>query len=327
MLPLLVTLLFVITTTISFAIPGEDATTDEFFRLATRNLPLDVLHDTREDDGTVHRPSTLQKRQHRINQYSFIVNKNNLITWKFGNATRDFNISIASCVKMGDVAGVYQFANGSLKYDATVREIVADLELVSGTGRRATYATQTLKNAISARKEVQTFLAEDILISGSSLAHNRHRRAINFQSEGRILSLVLKTVYGLVLGLASVEIAAAVSGIRATKGQLAAGAIVGAGSVSVYSIIDIITEEGGLTGLEPEWMERTAIYVANVFMAQLRKLVMLMRGAPSEDTGRRYTESELAAALEQLDAYSAWDLETTPLSTGSIATEGICDQV
>ncbi len=227
---------------------------------------------------------------------------------------------------MGDVAGVYHFANGSMSYDATVRDIITDLEIGTSRGTRATYAAQTLKNAVSAYDEVQAFLSE-VLVAGSSLVHNKERRAINFQSEGRILGLVIKTLYGLGLGMAAVQVAAAISDIQITNGQLIAGAIVGAESVSAYTIIDIVTDEGGLTGLEPKWMESTATYVANVFMAQLRKMVMLARGTPGSGTRPHYTESELAAALTRLDAYSAWDIETTPMSTSTIDIEGICDQV
>ena len=329
MLLIIILLCSVITTTSTFAIPGEDITIAEFFSLSTQKSPIELWHNPpfRENGATDQQSAAVQERSHRINQYSYIVSKDHLITWTFGNATRDFNISIASCIKMGDVAGVYQFANGSTRYDATARDIVTDLGIGTSRGTRATYATQTLKNALSAYDEIQAFLSEDILLSGSSPIHSKDRRAINFQSEGRILALVIKTLYGLLLGVASVEIAAAISGIKATKGQLAAGAIVGAGGVSIYTIIDIVTDEGGLTGLEPEWMESAASYVANVFMAQLRKVVMLARGAPDNNTGRRYTESELAEALGQLDAYSAWDLETTPLSTNTIDIEGICDQV
>ncbi len=322
-------LLSVVTTTITFAIPGDDATIAELFALSTQGQPIEPWHNQPPHDNGPkdHETPALQERYYRINQFSYVVSKDHLVTWAFGNFTRDFNISIASCVKMGDVAGVYHFANGSMSYDATVRDIITDLEIGTTRGTRATYAAQTLKNAVSAYDEVQAFLSEDILVAGSSLVHNKERRAINFQSEGRILGLVIKTLYGLGLGMAAVQIATAISDIQITNGQLIAGAIVGAGSVSVYTIIDMVTDEGGLTGLEPKWMESTATYVANVFMAQLRKMVMLARGTPGSSTRPHYTESELAAALTRLDAYSAWDIETTPMSTSTIDIEGICDQV
>lgn len=336
MLFLLTLSLFAFATSVSSAFSGGEDTITDFFHSLRADSPNEVRDSLRNGDGgRRHDHASVLQERIDFKPYSRVITSDPLISWVFGNVTTSFNISIASCVKMGDMAGVYEFTNGSMKYDAKVMDIVTDLGIGTSRGTRPIWAAQTLKNALSAYDEIQAFLSEDILVSDSSAVHGKHRRDITWNSEGRILALVLKTTYGLLLGMATVEIAAAISGVKSTYGQLAAAAIVGAGGVSIYSIIDIIREEGGLTAYEPEWMESRATYVANVFVAQVRQLVILARGTSSGEAGPRYTGTELARALEELNAYSAWDAassqmttpQTNPLSTSSDDIQGFCDMV
>jgi len=265
----------------------------------------------------------LQERAITFKPYSFAYSRNRLEQWVFGNATRQFNISISSCLRMGDVVGVYQFDDGTMKYDATARDIAIDLGLGTSRGTHTRFAARTLINAQLAYKEVEAFLIEDILVEDSSPSRPKQRRQVEFQSNGRINALVWKSASGLLLGICAAEIA---NGFNTTSGQLWAGAITSAGFIALYSIIDIVTQEGGLTAFEPAWMQKVAVWVANLFMAMLRKLTMSARGAP--DNGQaRWTEAELAAELERQDILSVWDAATTPESASSFGLQGFqCDE-
>lgn len=316
-----------INSTIGVALPGDDATIADILGLSLRtpsNQPwLDRAYG--ENNVTISLSSTLQNRIK--GQYSHVDFQEHLISWSFGKPGKEFNISVASCIKKSDVVGVYEFADGTLKYDATAGDIIADLGLQSQSRSRAEIAAQTLKNARAAYAEAQAYLFEDVLTKDTSLATSIERRAVNFESEGRILGLVFKTVYGLGFGAVAVQAGASIMHVKATKGQLAAGALAGGGGVMVFTIIDILVDEGALTGLEPQWMERSANYIANAFMAKLRGMIRRARRTPQGRTGPSLTESELVAHLEDLDNYNAWATETTPLSAQSFPIVGICDMV
>ena len=261
----------------------------------------------------------LQERTISFKQYSHVYRSNHLVHWIFGNATNIFNISISTCVRPSDVVGVYQFENGSMKYDATMSDIMDDLGSGTDKDALAKLDARTLDNTLSARKEMQAFLIDDVLVSEKPPNHPNQRRDIKFESNGRILALVMKTVVGLVLGISAVELAT--SG-HASYGQISAAAITAAGLTVAISIIDLIAQDGGFSALEPDYMQRSAAWVANVFMAMIRRLVMLRRGAP--DNGEpRWTESELRAAISREDLLQFWDAETTPGSSSSFGIQGL----
>ena len=308
----------------SFASGGLTATTDS-------SLPLEIL-DLEQTMGnypvnglptTLQHPRDLNDRAITFKRYSHVYSYDNLYQWIFGNTSMLLNISVSKCIRQSDVVGVYQFNDGTMKYDATVQEMTTDLGIGKGqNGSLARASARTLENALSASQEIGAFLAEDILVTGSSVPHNKQRRDdIRFDSQGRILALAIKTGWGLLLGVSAAEIG---NRFNTTGGHLAAGAITGAGFILVYNIIDILTEEGALAPYEPAWMQRAAIYVANIFLAMLRKVGLLARGAP--DNGQqRWTESELAEQLAHEDLHTAlaFDTDVTPESQSSFQVEGI----
>ncbi|KAL6720056.1 hypothetical protein ACLMJK_001977 [Lecanora helva] len=287
---------------------------------------LGEVWDHLSGEGVSQLDNSLQEVQGRaitFKPFSRVYNSGHLTQWIFGNTTYLNNISVPNCVKLGDRIGVYQFENDSMKYDATLGDIVTDLGIGTAKGTAARLAARTLTNALAAINEVQAFLKQDILKDSPS----NLRRQVQFQSNGRILALVIKTSIGLVLGMTMAEVA---NNWNASGAKLTAGAVTCGALVNMYSIVDIVQQEGALARLEPGWMRDAAILVANIFMALLRRTVMLAQGAP--DTGEpRWTESELQDYLQRTDIMSAWDPGATPDATpgtsSSLGIEGIvCEE-
>lgn len=278
--------------------------------------------------GDPERSHVLQERASTsVGSTSYTLVDDHLFQWIFGNATRSVNISVSTCVLLTDIAGPYQFNDGTMSYNATMLDILKDLGFGSSSDAHARYANRTLSNAQSAYDEIQAFLIEDILVTDNTPSHAKPgiqgRALSDFRSEGRVLALVMKTIVGAILGLGMARLGA---GPEVTHGQLAAGAISSGALVAIVSIVDIIREEGGIAKIEPPWMQRLAIWIANVFISLTRKLVGSAREAPAHGE-RRYTQSEMDDYLERLqrlDMLSAWDPTSTPGTSSSI--QGfVCD--
>ena len=270
-----------------------------------------------------HRSKELQERASVPQSTSYALIDNHLFQWIFGNATTSFNISVSTCLNLTDIAGPYQFDNGSAKDDATMMDIIDDLGPEVSSEANDRFARRTLSNAQSAYDEMEAFLINKILVKDDSLTHSSTHVRRQFQSNGRVLGTVIKTAFGVAFGLTGVGIA---NGHNTTYSQLFAGALTSGGLVLVVSIIDIIREEGGLSTIEPQWMKKTAVWTANALISCMRKMVRSAGEAPFNDE-RRYTQAELDAFLEQLgreDVFSVWDPQSTP---GTMSLSGICDEV
>ena len=312
------------TVALSSLILGDGATVDDLYAFSSSLSTSSSLSSLPIEDN-IQSPDTAHKRAITFKPYSHAYSQDNSVQWIFGNTTNLNNISFSKCIGLRDQLGIYQFDNGSTTYNATLLDVTEDLGVGTTNGTQARYAARTLSNALVTQSEVSAYLNEVVLASDSSPAPTLHRR-VQFKSDGRILALAVKTAYGLLIGMGAAEVA---NTFNATKGQLAAGAVTTAGLILVYNIIDIITQDGGLTALEPAWMESTAAWIANGFMSMLRRVVMLARGAP--DNGQApLTNVEVTDYLDQMEGMSAWDTETTPLTASSLGIQGMqglqCDQ-
>ena len=307
---LIITVLFLITATLGFEESNKEVSNSELLLGLSSQVQAHQFSSLSSgQNATSHQPvEVLQERDVTFGPFSHVYHADNLVQWVFGNATSLLNISISTCLNQSDVVGVYQFENGSMTYDATTLDIITDLGLGTSKATPSRLNARTLTNSLSALNELEAFLFDDILTNDTSTNPSLKGRQVQFQSNGRIFALLAKTAGGLLLGMSAAKIA---NGEHTTSGQLAAGAIATAGSVAAFSIADIIAQEGGFNAIEPDFMQQTVAYVANVFIAMLRRLVLLFRGAP--DNGQtRWTQAELREALDRQDVLSIWGADTTP---------------
>ena len=317
MLLLQITVLILITPILGFEGSNEEAAIANLWLSSATQVQgqqSNTLSINQNSTG-ISQPNALVDRDVTFGPFSHVYKDSGLFQWVFGNATTLLNISISTCISLSDVVGVYQFENGSMKYDATASDIITDLGLGTAKATPARLNARTLQNAQSASNELQAFLVDDVLVKSNLPPPPRSlgSRDVTFNSQGRVFALVVKTAGGLVLGMSAAAIA---NGDHTTYGQLAAGAIASAGTVALFSICDIIAQDGGFKSIEPAFMQQAAVWVANVFMALLRRLVMLFRGAPDVEQDR-WSQAELRAALDQQDVFSAWGTDTTPGSGSS----------
>ena len=97
----------------------------------------------------------------------------NVLRWIWEDDGRNiFNLTMDRCVPKDAIVGIYQFANGTSKNDATIYEISEDL-LEFGFSKRdghrtQRFASQTLANAQLAVKDIEAFLDDHTVCDSTS---------------------------------------------------------------------------------------------------------------------------------------------------------------
>ena len=75
-----------------------------------------------------------------------------------------------------DMAGVYQFENVTTQNDATVGDVVRDLQYGDTPSSSKEYASRTLRNVLAVYDEAQTFLSDLILCGNEPIDREELRR-------------------------------------------------------------------------------------------------------------------------------------------------------
>ena len=251
----------------------------------------------RRDEPSTQDSQTLGERDIAFGWYSRIYNKDNLRQWNFGNATHQFNISMSTCIKSSDEAGVYQFMNGTTRTDATVGDIYTDLGYRDGLINPNSTLAHTSVNAQAAYDEISTFLLTSIFCSDNALVRDELRRRLLFQSDGRVLTVILQGAGGLVayffwngIGLKYDD-----PGIKMLFGGIGTLFL-----ILVVGILDILRQEGRIEPLE-------AALMGNFLVAKARSVIQNMRlsGRANQNAGPCLPATQMAAALASAGSGSA----------------------
>ena len=308
MLSIGISLLTIVLTTLSSAEHDEQlAVTDLSFLSSTP--PSVQLSDElttlsfRGDDATEQNPYALEERDVTFRWYSHYYNQNHLRQWIFGNATSLFNISMSTCINSSDMAGVYQFMNGSTSTVATVGDIYTDLGYKNALANREKMMTQFLINAQAAYDEISTFLLDSILCSGDSQWRDELRRQLlvrpdGFQSNGRIMTVALQAVGAVVTFYTVNGIGLLFNDMPGVKYLF--GGIAGVNAIIVIGILQILQEEGMIAPIE-------SAFVGLTFVAKARSLVLraTQSGRANQAAGPCLTGTQLTAAVAQAGSGSA----------------------
>lgn len=248
---------------------------------------------------------SLEERDISFGQQSRVVNLDGLFQWTFGDATNHYNISIDKCIRLGDAVGVWDFEDGSRKYNASLGEIMADLGIGTDYGSPARSAARLLSNDILAHNEGRDYLEESVLCKGNSTSPTKRRdlliRDNGDSAAGFKVAMLKKTVLGFVCGLAVQEVS---NRFHADWYQLAAGAM---GGAAVVLGLDIIAYRQ-IRGRYNDWES----WIGGVWTAFLRGMVYLANGAPTVE-GPCRQETELVAMEGQLAQASDSALRLAPL--------------
>lgn len=248
---------------------------------------------------------SLEERDISFGQQSRVVNLDGLFQWTFGDATNHYNISIDKCIRLGDAVGVWDFEDGSRKYNASLGEIMADLGIGKDYGSPARSAARLLSNDILAHNEGRDYLEGSVLCKGNSTSPTKRRdlliRDNGDSAAGFKVAMLKKTVLGFVCGLAVQEIS---NRFHADWYQLTAGAM---GGAAVVLGLDIIAYRQ-IRGRYNDWES----WMGGAWTAFLRGMVYLANGAPTVE-GPCRQETELVAMEGQLAQASDSALRLAPL--------------
>ncbi|KAL9069450.1 MAG: hypothetical protein Q9161_005501 [Pseudevernia consocians] len=308
MLSISVTLLTIIFTALSSAEHNEQLAVADLSFLS--NTPPSVLVSdelttlpSRGDEAMEQNPQALGERDINFGWYSHYYNQDHLRQWIFGNGTMSFNISMSTCINSSDVAGVYQFMNGSTSTNATIGDIYMDLGYGTALANQEKMMAQTLINAQAAYDEISTFLLDSILCSGSSLWRNELRRQLfarpdGFQSNGRVMTVALQATGAVVTFYAVNGIGLFFNDYPAIK-YLFAG-IAGLNSIILIGVLQILQEEGMIVPYETAFMGLS-------FVAKARSLVLraTQSGRAGQAAGPCLTGTQLTAAVAHAGSGSA----------------------
>lgn len=195
----------------------------------------------------------LRERDINFGWYSRYLNQNHLYQWVFGNTTNQFKISISTCINSSDVAGVYQFMNGSTGSIVTVGDIYTDLRYGNALANPEKMIAQTLINAQAAYNDISTFLLGSILCSGNAPLKDEIRRQLlfrsdGFQSNGRVMTLVLQGAGGMVAYFTWNGIGLLFNDNPGVKMLL--GGIATLNLILVLGILEILRQEGMIAPYE-----------------------------------------------------------------------------
>ena len=251
----------------------------------------------REDEPSMQGSQALGERDITFGWYSRIYNKDNLRQWIFGNVTNKFNISMSNCINSSDVAGVYQFMNGTNRTDATVGDIYTDLGYRNAPINPNRMLAHTSVNAQAAYDEISAFLLTSIFCSDNALVRDELRRRLLFQSDGRVLTVILQGTGGLMAYFIWNGIGLKVDdpGIKVLLGGIGTFFL-----IIVVGILDILRQEGRIEPLE-------AAFMGSVLVAKARSVILKMRqsGRANQDAGPCLPATQMAAALASAGSGSA----------------------
>ena len=251
----------------------------------------------RADKPLKQNSQALGEREITFGWYSRIYNKDNLRQWIFGNATIMFNISMSNCINSSDVAGVYQFMDGTNRTDATVGDIYTDLGYGNALINQNRMLAHTSVNAQAAYDEISAFLLTSIFCNGNALMRDELRRRLLFRSDGRVLTVILQGLGGVSayffwngIGLKYDD-----PGIKMLFGGIGTFFL-----IIVVGILEILRQENRIEPLE------TAI-VGNILVAKARDVIQKMRqsGRANQDAGPCLPATQMAAAVASAGSGSA----------------------
>ena len=251
----------------------------------------------REDEPSKQDSQALGERGITFGWYSRTYNKDNLRQWIFGNATNKFNISLSNCINSSEVAGVYQFMDGTNRTDATVGDIYTDLGYRNATIDQNRMLALTSVNAQAAYDEISAFLLISIFCSDNALMRDELRRRLLFRSEGRVLTVILQGAGGMVAYFIWNGIGLKIDnpGIRLLFGGIGTFFL-----IIVVGLLDILRQENRIEPLETALM-------GSVLVAKARSVIQKMRqsGRANQDAGPCLPATQMAAALASAGSGSA----------------------
>lgn len=263
--------LALIATASSFTLPDEKATITDPYTPPNSQSILQFLEEIGESPPTNQDPK-LQDRDITFGPYSHIANLNGYIQWTFGDTTQQYNISIDSCTRLSDVAGIWDFEDGSRKNNATLGDIMSDLGVGTNYKSPERYAARLLANDLEADNEAHDYLDTILCQPNSSIPYTRRSLFARDDRDpvgGFKLALVKKTVVGLVCGILVSEVS---NKWEANNYQIAGGALAG---TLIVAGSDIIAYRQML-GRYDDWQ----VWIGGLWTALFRYIVALATGAP-----------------------------------------------
>lgn len=272
MLSIKIQFLLAIFTALSSARYGEQLAVADFPLFSNVPPPVRPPHELlfREYEAAEQDSPALRERDITFKWYSHGGTGDSLYQWIFGNATNHYNISMATCIKRSSVAGVYQFINGSSTTSATVGDIYTDLGYGNPLGFSGNRTAQAIINAEAAYQDISTFLLNSILCSGDSQIKDDLRRRLlfrsdGFRSDGRITTVMLQSVSGMVIYFAWNGIGLLFNDHPGFKMLL--GGIATFQLILVVGLLEILKQEGLIQPYE-------AAFVGSVYVARARSLFL-----------------------------------------------------
>ena len=267
-------------------------------------FPEDELSE-QESQALLERDITFGSYSHRYNQY-------HLRQWIFGNATNSFNISMSTCIKRSDVAGVYQFMNGSSSTVATAGDIYTDLGYGAALVKPEKMIAHALVNAQAAYDDISSFLLDSILCtSGNSLMPDELRRQLLFTSEGRVTALLLQGTGGLLAYFVfnGIGLHFDSPGVKMLWGGIGTFTL-----IIVVGLVDILRQENIIGRWE-------AAFMGSVFVAKVRSLIQQARrsGRANQAAGPCLPTTQMAAAVAHAGSGSAPDQDLGVVASTDVA--------
>lgn len=303
-----ITLLSVFLTAVSFA------EQDQQLVVAGLSFPSNILPSAQVSDEftTISLPEHEAMKQNRqplrerdvtFGWYSHHYNLNQVYQWVFGNATTHFNISISTCVSKSDVAGIYQFTNGSTSTDATVEDIYMDLGYGTPLAIPDKRKSQTSINAEAAYNDISIFLLNSILCSGNSPLKDDLRGQILFRTDGfesrnQVMALISQSAGGMIAYFTWNATDLPFDDHPGVK--MLFGGIATLNLILILGVLEIFRQEGAIAHYE-------TAFVATVFAARARSLVLraTQTGPAGQATEACLTGTQLAAAAAYAGSGSA----------------------
>ena len=251
----------------------------------------------RQDETLKQDSQTLDERDINFGWYSRAYDHGYLRQWIFGNATKQFNISMSNCIKAGHVVGIYQSMDGTNHTTATIADIYKDLGYSDTHLDPKKILAQFSVNAQAAYEEILAFLLTSIFCSGDALVGNELRRRLLSRSDRGILTVILQGAGDVVSYFIwnGKKIKVDDPGIKLLFGGIGTFFL-----EIVVGLLDLLRQEATLEPVE-------AAFMGTVLAAKARSVILKMKqsGRLDQDIEPCLPATQMAAALALAGSGSA----------------------
>ena len=270
---------------------------------ATQPSDGDTLLSKNRSQRLDRESSALAERTPTFTWYSHVYNLDHLRQWNFGDQSSRFNISISTCVDANDVAGIYQYENDTTNADATLGDIIKDLQDTSNHGALA------LANVLAASREIQNPLKVSMLCSTAD-SDQLWQHLLSDQPNHDVTVLINS---GAVTTIAMMMTSDTISTNVASAVKMGVAAYAAVAIIVINNILRFYNEKRILARIEEAFM-------ACIFVARAR-LILWQARLTGVLGGSCLTASQVIAAISRIGQFSDPGLGIVPVDGGNSNTD------